>query len=572
MNNLKIKLIKIIFLFIILLANLSLTQQNPRAQEWLEDIDFMIGRINAQHPNMYANVSKVEFTKAANELKAKVPNSSDQKIVFGIHELLAKLKDMHTGFAPWQSEDPTVLSYYNMYPVFFYQFSDGIFVKAASKDHKNIIGQKVLKFGKLTAEETRDRIMTLINGDNYNGRLALCDLYFSLVGALDYCDVGIEENQLTLTLEDDNLTQSEYTVAPMSFGEVVQLIIASRNRQKEKDFFDLSDISKNPTPLYLSKPGNAYWYQYIPEHKTMFVYLKEMQPKSSGDFDRFYKEVLDEFDKSGAEKLVLDVRNNGGGDHFEMPLLKGVIARPQLDKPDKLFVIIGRVTGSATQHFATQFDIYTNATFIGEDTGGRSNHYGAQRFFTIPNSKIPVRTSQIYHQDATEWDMADCTHPDFYLTLSSDNFTKNEDPVLDFIFNFDDVKNLKAEFNQQLSEAYSEDRYEALEKAYYNFMKKNGDSGISKGMLINDFLFWLLPNKNSIDDYAKFLVLYTKESPNWTESWYALARRNELAGNFESAEEYYNKSLEVFPGNTLAERRLRLMLFNQAHNKSENKK
>ena len=548
---------------LLIIVNHNYSQTNPKTEEWLEDIDYLVGRIEVQHPNIYANVSKEEFIKAEQDLKKLVPFLSDQKIVFGIQELLARIKDMHTSIAPWQTEDSTVLSYFSMYPAFFYQFSDGIFIKATSENHKDVLGYKVVKFGNTTADDTRDKIMTLINGDNYNGRLAMCDLYLSLVGAFDYCGIGLDNEKLTLTLEDDKSEQFEYTIEPLSFGEVVQLIVAARNGKKEKGFYKLNDLSENPVPLYLSKPGDAYWYKYIPEHKTMFVYLKEMQPKSDGDFDRFYKEVLDEFDKTGAEKLVLDIRNNGGGDHFEMPLLKGVIARPKLDKPDNLFVIIGRITGSASQHFATQFDIYTNATFLGENTGGRPNHYGAQRPFTLPNSKLPVRTSQIYHQDATEWDMADCTKPDFYVELSSGNYRNNEDPVLDFVFHFDEVKNLKEEFKTQLLDAYKNGGYEELELAYDDFIKKYGSTGIDKGMLINNFLYWLSPNRKDNEDYKKFLELYTDECPNDTESWYALARRNDVEGKKDLAEKYYKKALQVFPGNSLAERMLRLMLFEE---------
>ena len=557
--------IKFIILTIVIMTHSIFAQINKNAEKWVQDIDYLIGRLEVQHPNVYANISKNEFLDTAEKLKKRIPDLSDQKVVFGIHELLAKIKDMHTGIAPWQTEDSTALSYYDMYPVFMYQFSDGIFVKGISAKHKKILGCKVLKFGNLAADDTRDKLMNLINGDNYNGRLTLCDLYFSLVGALDYCNVGITDKKLVLTLQNELSEQFEYSIEPMPFMEVLKLIITSRNGKNKKGFLELNDVSNHPLPLYLSKPGDAYWYQYIPEHKTMFVYLKEMQPKSEGDFDRFYKEVLEKFDEKGAEKLVLDVRNNGGGDHFEMPLLKGIIARPNLDKPDKLFVIIGRVTGSASQHFATQFDIYTNATFVGENTGGRPNHYGAQRMFTLPNSKLPVRTSQIYHQDTTEWEMADCTRPDFYIPLSSKNFRNNEDPVLEFIFNFDNVKNLKEQFKTELSEAYTNNGYEGLEKVYYNLIKQYKATGINKGMLINDFLFWLLPNKKSIDDYAKFLTLYTKECPDWTESWYALAQRNEIAGNYTQAEKYYKKALTVFPGNTLAKRMLKLMLFKNAN-------
>lgn len=559
------KMFLILLTLNILIINNLYGQHVVKSKYWLEDIDYMVGRLEAQHPNLYANVSKNKFLKDAEELKSKVTKLTDNQIVFGIHKLLATLKDAHTGIAPWESKDPKVLSYYKMYPVLFYQFSDGIFIKAVSEKYKSILGYKVLKFGKLDSKELLKRLMKLTNGDNYNGRLALCDLYFSLAGALDYCGVGLVNNRLTLTLLNNEGKKINYTVEPMEFFDVIKLIISSRNQNKSKGIYYLNSMSNKPLPLYLSNTGENYWYKYIKEQKTMFVYLKTMQPKSPGDFERFYKEVLKEFDKTGAKNLVLDIRNNGGGDHFELPLLKGVIARPKLDKSDKLFIIIGRITCSASQHFATQFDIYTNATFIGENTGGRPNHYGAQRFFLLPNSKLPVRVSQIYHQDTTEWDMADCTRPDFYVHLSSEDYRNNEDPALDFIYKFEKVKKVKKEFKDKLSIAYQKGGYDALEKEYYIFKNDKKYSNVNKGMLINDFLYWLLPNKKSIEDYKKFLTLFTKECPDWTESWYALARRNELAGNINEAEKLYKKSLKVFSGNTLAERRLRLMLFKKAY-------
>lgn len=548
------------------MLNVSFAQSGSTQINWEADIDYLIGRLEAQHPNVYANVTETEFKAHAENLKSKIDSMTDREITFSIQGLLATIQDIHTSVVPWQTQDSTVLSYFRMYPVFLHPFSDGLFVKAANTQHKNILGSKVLKFGDVDAEELQKRMLTLVSGDNFNGRLAMCDLYLSLVGALEYCGVKALNDTLTLTLQNPEGDHFQHSVEPLAFQEVMQLIIAARERKDEKDFFELNELTSNPLPLYISKPGDAYWYEYLSEQKTMFVYLKEMQPKSEGDFERFYNEVLEKFDKSGAEKLVLDVRNNSGGDHFEMPLLKGVIARPHLDKPDKLFVIVGRVTCSASQHFATQFDIYTNTTFIGENSGGRPNHYGAQRPFILPNSKLPVRTSQIYHQDATEWDMADCTHPDYYVTLTSDNYRKNEDPVLQFILNFDEVKDLPNIFKEKLYTAYSEGGYSALESAYYSFIREHESTGINRGKLINEFLFWLLPNRKSIEDYAKFLELYTRECPDDTESWYALARRNELAGNYDLAENYYKKSLEVFPGNTLAKRMLKLMKFEISRN------
>lgn len=551
-------------IILLLLSGASINAQTTSTPgEWLEDIDYLTGYLEAHHPDLYANVSENEFQKAVTKLKKSVPQSTDREIIFGIQALTAMVKDMHTGVTPWTARDSALLRNFDLYPVPVYKFTDGLYIVSTLNEMKELLGCKIIKFGSLPAEEVLEKALNVISGDNPNGRIGTSAVFLTFAGLLEYCGVDIIDEELTLTLLGQNGNIFTHTLQPILWQDFFSMWRTSKVDETLDALVHWNELSPNPLPLYVQKPGNAYWYEYLPEHNILYVKLKDMQPKSEGDFDRFYAEVLETFDEKKAEKLVLDVRLNGGGDHFEMPLLKGVIARPHLDKPDNLFVIVSRITGSASQHFATQFDMYTNATFIGENTGGRPNHYGAQRSFTLPNSGLPLRCSFIYHQDATEWDMADCTRPDFLTPLSSKQYFNNEDPALNLIFTFDEVKNLKEVFKSELSRAYESGGYENLERAYHNFIDKHGDTGINRGLLINDFLFWLMPNRKSTEDYKKFLMLYTEEAPGFTDSWFALGQRYEIEGNTEMAERYYRKALEVFPGNTIAERRLKLIYFKE---------
>ena len=99
-------------------------------------------------------------------------------------------------------------------------------------------------------------------------------------------------------------------------------------------------------------------------------------------------------DSRNVKKLIIDLRLCPGGDHIELPLLKGILAKPHIDKPDCLFLIIGRITGSAAEHLTAQFETYTNATLLGEPAGSKPNQYGAMQKLPCPTADWRFRAPQ----------------------------------------------------------------------------------------------------------------------------------------------------------------------------------
>src|SRR5690606_37526629 len=83
--------------------------------------------------------------------------------------------------------------------------------------------------------------------------------------------------------------------------------------------------------------------------------------------------------------LVLDVRNNGGGNtYLYLKLLKTLI-RYEADQPDaRIYALIGRNTFSAAQNFTTDVDRLTEAVFVGEPTGSRPNAVGESTEVVLP--------------------------------------------------------------------------------------------------------------------------------------------------------------------------------------------
>ena len=58
----------------------------------------------------------------------------------------------------------------------------------------------------------------------------------------------------------------------------------------------------------------------------------------------------------------------------------------------------------------------TNAVFVGEETGGKPNHFGEVKSFQLPSSKLPVSYSTKYFK-RTDENMNTIT-PDVKIELS----------------------------------------------------------------------------------------------------------------------------------------------------------
>ena len=122
-------------------------------------------------------------------------------------------------------------------------------------------------------------------------------------------------------------------------------------------------------------------------------------------------------------RMVLDIRDNlGGNGGLNRYPVQQIVRRPWLDRPDRLFVIIGRRTFSAGQQFANLLEAWTQATFVGEPTGQRPSQYGDHRPLELPNSHLTVMISTVFHQAPDEFDRREFIPPDAYAPLTSEAY------------------------------------------------------------------------------------------------------------------------------------------------------
>jgi hypothetical protein len=194
--------------------------------------------------------------------------------------------------------------------------------------------------------------------------------------------------------------------------------------------------AKSDLPLYTKNPGDVYWFEYLKEKQT--VYVNEDAVENKPDLTRadFYKRVFDLVEANPVDKLVIDLRNNGGGNNgLNVPLIKSLI-RSKVNKRGHLFVITGRQTFSAAQNLVNQTEKWTEAIFVGEPTADHVNHYGDSRPFTLPNSGLVVFASTLWWQDLDPRDERKWTAPEIAVELSSTDYFSGRDPVLEAVLDY----------------------------------------------------------------------------------------------------------------------------------------
>jgi hypothetical protein len=532
-------------------------QDVSRDRQWREDLDYMMQRLEITHPNLYANIPREAFLGCAEELRQRIPTSTDLEMVFGIQELLARIKNTHTLCLPVLFMDglddlKTQLRYY---PVSFYPYDDGQYDTAAAERYEAILGKKVLKFGRMNAEETMHRLGRFVGADNEMTILANLPRFFLSDGQLlHFVGASVAPDSIALELENDDGTPFDFEIrTDPDYGTAAVRWVSMTSR------------SNNPPPLYRQHPDENYWFEYLPEKQAMYLQINLMNDMEAESFSDFCRRLFDTLDQRQASRLIIDVRACPGGDHIEKPLLKGILARPHLDQADRLFLIIGRTTGSASEHLTVVLDRYTNATLFGEPSGSKPNQYGAMQQFTLPHSQLEIKCALKYFQDAEPSDYSMSSVPDISVPRQSIDYWTNRDPVLERIFEYDSYKQLMPELKTLLTHAYSTGGLDAFKKSYDSVKSVYAGLGFNmEHLLYHDLDSWMANNKRSDEEYVEYLAFIHRELPNSIAVCYDLAYWENERGNKEEAKRLYRQCLSMNPEHHNAKWRLGLIEMGQA--------
>ncbi len=384
--------------------------------QWTEDIDTFVETLRSIHINPFHTVSEEEFVQELSTLKAELPVLTDYGIALRIRGLVAMIGDGHTWIRMGDAFAPRRL------PVLLQEFADGVFIVGGMGSEAECAGSKLQKIGGVNVEELLDRASPFVSSDNEWGQR-----YYRLELLNDEAflgELGLLNAEGTVTL---NLIRH---------GQSEPLDLASTPYETYSQWTDeMSSNADDQLPLYRSRPGDTYWMTYLPDAKALYVQFNAVRNMDGGPhFVGFGKQVMEQVEEQRAEKLIIDLRNNGGGNGDLLnPTIRRIAENNRINQKGRLFVITSAKTFSAALMFTIRMERNTNALFAGTPGGGKPNSYGEFNAFTLPNSGMTGSISSRWHEEGTPEDTRDHIPVDIPVQTNSTEFFTNQDPVLEAV-------------------------------------------------------------------------------------------------------------------------------------------
>jgi len=177
-------------------------------------------------------------------------------------------------------------------------------------------------------------------------------------------------------------------------------------------------------PPSLRRVGEPYWFEALPGDSVVYVQFNQVMdagdmahlhahggaPPSGNpeSLRQFALRLRRQFDEHPVRAVILDVRQNNGGNSDLLTTLDRTLIHYETTRPGRrMFVITSPFTFSAAQNFIATLDVLTNAIFVGEPSGSRPNFVGEDTPLVLPwshtHGSISSRVHRVSSADERTW-------------------------------------------------------------------------------------------------------------------------------------------------------------------------
>ncbi|HLI65329.1 MAG TPA: S41 family peptidase [Caulobacteraceae bacterium] len=373
--------------------------------QWRADLKTFATELPARHMNAFHFTSQAAFQAAVADLDRRLDGLDGDQSSVGLEQLARMIGDGHTGFHTPEAFEAQL-------PIKVQHFGDEVRIVEAAPGAEPLLGQRLVAINGAPIAEVNRRLLTVTPADEGMGvRQGVADRRMTLGLYLHGLGITPTRGSARLTVAGDDGRTSEVDLVPTiaRAGEAWTSVQATTPlmRQHEND------------PMWCATPAPGVLYCDFRSYQGLAGPAATMRA---------------EIARTHPDKLVIDMRQNGGGD-FNVGLrnvVDPIRDDPTVNRKGHLFVLIGPMTFSAGMSNSAHFRQRTAAILVGEPIGERPNSYQENRELTLPNSHLVLSYSTRFYESAPG-DPANEIRPDVEVPTPWDAYKAGRDPVLEWV-------------------------------------------------------------------------------------------------------------------------------------------
>jgi hypothetical protein len=504
------------------------------ARAWAGDVAVIARELPSRHPDAFFRMPRARWDSATAATARRMPSLSQPEALVALLELVALVHDGHTTINPFFDRAAGV----RYYPIELYRFEDGLFVRSAAPAHAALAGARVLRVGRVSADSALMAVARVIPHENEWWVRAWAGQYLGLAEVLEGLGLVDDAERLPLMVERNGRRET-VVVSPAG-----QLSPSGHNPAGAIDRSGWAVMrDAGDPPLWLRNPDVPYWSEYLPAERTLYVSYRAVVSMDQPSNQAFWRAVFALADSVPVDRLVLDIRDNIGGNSFyNRQVVRGIVARPALDRPDRLFVITGARTFSAAMNLSRDLEHWTNATFVGEPTGNAGYFFGDHVQVPLPASGLTLNVSTLTWPPYDPRDRREFLAPSVYAPLTSAEFRANADPALRAI-------RARAEapaLGTRIEEAVLRGDTAAAERLVAEARADVSNRFRSPEAEVNGVGYRLV-NAGKLPAALSVFGINTRTFPRSANAWDSLGEALLLAGRRDAGISAYRKALQIDP-------------------------
>jgi hypothetical protein len=398
----------------------TLAAQTDGEIDWDYEIDLLGRELSEKHPDLFFKTDSAFFFREMRKVAEEAPGKSRFYISVKLQQIMAKMGDSHTLVNYHFHVDKSLIL-----PFEAYWFEDGIYVKKSDRMYEALLGKKLTAINGTPIDVIIDSLSTLLVQDNQS--LIKYHIPRMLTWSQLLSHFGFSDTE-KVTLHIANETGAEEQIPihlPASLGEMVDIRVESvpLGWQDQKSYFR-EHYFEGENIYYIQY--NRCWSREVEED-----YGSGATALFMPSFKEFEKQVFQVLRKKEVDKLIFDLRFNSGGHPAQGKAFIEKLRKAKLKGEGSFYLLLGRKTSSEALINAVDFMNSGQTILVGEETGGRPNHFGEVRRFVLPESGLIVSHSTRYFSLLDE-DLPTIS-PDVDAPESFELFLKGVDPALEAV-------------------------------------------------------------------------------------------------------------------------------------------